>query len=71
MPPLRMPEGPAARVLLALAAVATAAAWLGPVLAGALGAPALRVAIGAAPSPVAGAVEAGLVGSAIWLAFEA
>ena len=71
MPPLRMPEGPAPRVLLTLAAVATAAAWLGPVLAGALGAPALRVAIGAAPSPVAGAVEAGLVGSAIWLAFEA
>ncbi|WP_270934891.1 hypothetical protein [Falsiroseomonas oryzae] len=59
------------RMLVAIALVATAAEWVGPVLAGALGAPMLRLAAGDAPSPIAGALEAGLVGSAIWLVFEA
>jgi hypothetical protein len=59
------------RLLLGLAAVVTAAAWTDPVLAGGFGAPMLRLAAGQDLSPAAGAVEAGLVGSAIWLAFEA
>jgi hypothetical protein len=66
-----LPGPLARRLLLALAALATAAAWTDPVLAGAFGAPMLRLAAGQEPCPAAGAIEAGLVGSALWLAFEA
>jgi hypothetical protein len=63
--------GPVARcLLLALAALATAAAWTDPILASAFGAPMLRLAAGQDPSPAAGAAEAGFVGSALWLVFE-
>jgi hypothetical protein len=66
-----LPGHCAGRLLLTLAAIATAAAWTDPVLAGGFGAPMLRLAAGQAPSPAAGATEAGLVGSALWLVFEA
>jgi hypothetical protein len=65
------PPDPALRLLLAVAAVATAAEWLGPVLAAGLGGPLLRIAAGHSPSPTAGAVEAGVLASATWLVFEA
>jgi hypothetical protein len=68
---IKPPSRRAQWLLLTLALTATAAAWLGPVLAGGLAAPAMRLAAGQAPSPLLGAVEAGIMGSAIWLVLEA
>jgi hypothetical protein len=52
-------RGPRALGVVALAG--TAAHLVGPVLAGGLAAPLLRLAMGQAPSPAVGALEAGLL----------
>jgi hypothetical protein len=59
-----------ARIVLVLALAATAADLLGPVLAAGLAAPLLRLAAGEAPSPIAGAIEAGAIAAAVWWVFE-